>query len=250
MAALKTYAANLHIHTALSPCASNEMTPQAIVKEAFRLGLQLIAVTDHNTAENVAAVTRAAYGYPLRVLAGMEIQTREDVHLVCLFDSLDVVLDWQEVVYRHLPDKLNDERFFGEQLILDQNDQVIGCLDRLLLTSINLGVTEAVSMVKQRGGLCIPAHVDRPSFSLIGHLGFIPPELGLQVAEISPRTTPRMAVEKFKSLKNYTLMVSSDAHYLSDLGNGRTVFHMRDATLEEMQSAFQGLDGRKLVVPA
>ncbi|KKM10431.1 hypothetical protein SY88_13960 [Clostridiales bacterium PH28_bin88] len=246
---LRTYAANLHMHTALSPCAGEEMTPRALLAEAARQGLDLIAITDHNTAENVGAVLEAARDFPVRVLPGMEVQTREDVHLICLFQRLEQVLAWQEVIYRRLPARLNDERVFGAQLVADSHDRVVGRVERLLLTSADIGVNEAVEGVRGLGGLCIPAHVDRPAFSLVGHLGFIPPELGFKAVEITPRMSPREAYRKLNALMGYVLVVSSDAHYLADLGTGRTVFYIKDATPGELELAFRGEGGRKVVIP-
>ena len=248
MYGLKSFTASLHVHTALSPCASAEMTPQAIIGEAIRQGIDLIAITDHNTVANVEAVQAAAEGSSVCVIAGMEVQTREDVHIVCLFGSLAQALAWQEIVFSSLPDRLNDERLFGQQTLLNAADQVIGKLDRMLLTSTDMGVNETVRMVKTLGGLCIPAHVDRPSYSLISHLGFIPPELDLKAVEISSRLSQAEVRERFPFLKDYILVTAADAHYLTDLSKGQTVFHMRNATLEELKLTFHHIAGRKVVM--
>jgi predicted metal-dependent phosphoesterase TrpH len=136
---------DLHLHTVVSPCAEVEMIPPFIIKRAQDLGLGAIAVTDHNTAENVEAVQRAAAGSGVAVIPGMELQTREEVHIVCLFDRLEQVLAWQETVYAHLPPLTNREEFFGAQFVVDETGDFICMNERLLLTSTSLSVEEAVS---------------------------------------------------------------------------------------------------------
>ena len=165
------FLADLHIHTCLSPCAELEMLPELIVRQAQELGLQIIAVTDHNTAENAAAVVNAARGTGLTVFPGMEVQTREEVHMLTLFDTLEQVASWQEQVYANMPPLKNDEAVFGEQLLLDADGEPTGYLDRMLLTSTYFSVEDVVQRVRELGGLCIPAHVDRPVYSIIANLG-------------------------------------------------------------------------------
>jgi predicted metal-dependent phosphoesterase TrpH len=158
------FLADLHIHTVLSACAEVEMLPELIVEQAQALGLSIIAVTDHNSAENVAAVFNAACGTGIAVLPGMELQTREEVHLICLFDALEQVTRWQARVYDCLPSLKNDEDAFGTQVVLGPDGEIAGTNDRLLLTAASLSVEKAVREVHELGGLCIPAHIDRPAF--------------------------------------------------------------------------------------
>ena len=237
------FLADLHIHTCLSPCAELEMLPELIVKRAQEQGTQIIAVTDHNSAENVASVINAARGTGVTVLPGMEVQTREEVHVVTLFDTLEQVASWQEQVYASLPPLKNDEAAFGEQLVLDADGEPAGYLDRLLLASTSFSVEDVVRRVSDLDGICIPAHVDRTAYSIISNLGFIPPELDVVGVEISHNIGPIEARERFPQLKRYSLVASSDAHRLRDMIR-RTTLKMASATVAEISLALAGEEGR------
>lgn len=239
------FVTDLHLHTVLSPCASREMLPTAIIKRALGLGLDLLAVTDHNCAENAQAMCEAGERVGIHVLPGMEVQTREEVHLVCLFDTVDQAWAWQEIVYSRLPDQKNDERFFGEQWIVDGQDRFVDDQERLLLVSAGIGVTEAVQQVTALGGLCIPAHVDRPAYSLIANLGFVPEDLDVVAVEISHRTTPAKALADFPQLAGYGFIASSDAHYLRDM-QARNTMKMVEPTINEVRQALAGQNGREM----
>jgi PHP family Zn ribbon phosphoesterase len=240
---LRFFLADLHIHTVLSACAETEMLPELIVERAQELGLGIIAVTDHNSAENAAAVVNAAKGTGITVLPGMEVQTREEVHLVCLFDTLEQVDLWQQEVYAHLPPLKNDEDAFGTQVVLDAEGKIVGRNDRLLLTATSFSLEEVVRKVCDLNGLCIPAHVDRPAYSIIANLGFIPPDLGIVGVEISHLIGPKEARERFPELKHYSLVASGDAHRLREMV-GRTTLKMAEATVTELSLVLAGEEDR------
>jgi len=233
------FTADLHLHTVLSACAEMEMLPEFILERAQELGLNLIAVTDHNSAENVAAMLKAAQGTGIAVLPGMEVQTREEVHLLCLFDTLEQVLDWQQVVYAHLPPLKNKENVFGTQVVLDVDGEPVGTNDRLLATSVSLSVDQVVQRVRDLKGLCIPSHVDRPAYSLIANLGFIPPDLGVVGVEISHLVGPKEARARFPQLEQYSLVASGDAHRLKEIAR-RTTLKMAEPTVAELALALAG----------
>lgn len=237
------FLADLHIHTVLSACAETEMLPELIVERAQGLGLNIIAVTDHNSAENTAAVWNAAESTGITVLPGMELQTREEVHLVCLFDTLEQVGLWQEEVYARLPDLKNNEDVFGTQVVLDAEGKVVGKNERLLLTATSFSVGEAVSGVREMDGLCIPAHVDRPAYSIIANLGFIPLDLGITGVEISHLVGSKEARNRFPELERYSLVASGDAHRLREM-SGRTTLKMEEATVAEIAKTLAGEGGR------
>jgi len=241
------FLADLHLHTCLSPCAELEMLPELIVGQAQELGLQIIAVTDHNSAENAPAVVNAARGTDITVLPGMEVQTREEVHLLTLFDTLEQAASWQEQVYISLPPLKNDESFFGEQLLLDADGGPAGYLDRLLLTSTSFSVEEVVQRVSSLNGLCIPAHVDRTAYSIISNLGFIPPELDIVGVEISTNVGPVEARERFPQLTRYSLVANGDAHRLKEMVR-RTTFKMAAPTVAEIALALASVEGREVWV--
>lgn len=239
------FVGDLHVHTVLSACAEREMLPSAVLERAQELGLQMLAVTDHNSAENVAALWEAAQGTEITILPGMEVQTREEVHLICLFDTVDQALALQETVYTHLPNQKNDERFFGPQWIVNACDEVVAHNNRLLAVACNLSVTEAVNRVNGLGGLCIPAHVDRPAYSILSQLGFIPPDLDLIAVEISHLITPKQARERFPQLRGYSLVANSDAHYLRDMDR-RNTFKIQAPTIAEIKLALAFRDGKEM----
>jgi PHP family Zn ribbon phosphoesterase len=244
---LRFFLADLHIHTVLSACAETEMLPELIVGRAQELELGIIAVTDHNSAENAAAVVNAAKGTGITVLPGMEVQTREEVHLVCFFDTLEQVDLWQQEVYAHLPALKNDEDAFGTQVVLDAEGQVAGRNERLLLTSTSFSVEEVVQSVHDLNGLCIPAHVDRPAYSIIANLGFIPPDLEVVGVEISHLIGPKEARARFPELERYSLVASGDAHRLREMAR-RTTLKMAEATVAELSLALTGEGGRNVWV--
>ncbi|AGB41911.1 putative metal-dependent phosphoesterase, PHP family [Halobacteroides halobius DSM 5150] len=209
--------ADLHMHTVLSPCGDLLMTPQNIIKQALGVGLDIIAITDHNSAENVEVAIKLAKDTPLTVIPGMEVTTSEEVHLVCLFANLKQVLQLQEIVYKALPNIKNKEEVFGPQIIVNSNDQYVKKLDRLLLTATDLTVKQVIKEVRKLGGLVIPAHIDKKNYSLISNLGFIPPDLNLSIVEIYSKVDLEEIKLKFPQLENYFLITSSDAHYLEDI---------------------------------
>jgi hypothetical protein len=239
----KFFIADLHIHTVLSACAETEMMPEFIIERAQDLGLNLIAVTDHNSAENAAALVIAAEGTGIKVLPGMEVQTREEAHMLCLFDTLEQAAAWQETVYAHLPPLKNKENVFGAQIVIGADGTPVGYNDRLLATSTFFSVEQVVQYVKGLGGLCIPCHVDRPAYSLIANLGFIPPDLDIRGVEISHLVNVQEARARFPQLARHSLVANGDAHRLKELAR-RTTLKMAEPTVAELALALAGEGGR------
>jgi len=237
----KEFKMDLHIHTCLSPCAQSEMLPTAIIKKAREQNLDAVGICDHNSAENISAVRKAAKKEGLHVLAGMEICSREEVHVLAFFEDDDALMRMQTIVYENLPGE-NNEKYFGEQLIADEYDKVVGSTKKLLIGSTTLGVNEIVASAHGLGGLTVASHIDRESFSIIGQLGFIPKELPLDALEISPRCNPD-EIENYKSY-GLPLITSSDAHLLSDIGRVFTKFLLSAVSFSEVAMAFRGIQGR------
>ena len=232
---------DLHIHTCLSPCAEPEMLPVAIIKRAKEEKLDAIGICDHNSAENVGAIKKTGQREGVQVLGGMEICSSEEIHILAFFDNDDALLKMQDIVYENLSGE-NDEKYFGEQLIVDENDKVAGSTKKLLIGSISLGIGAIVGQVHSLGGLAIASHVDRESFSIISQLGFIPEELPLDALELSKRCEPK-EVDNYKSY-GLPLIKSSDAHFLSDVGKAVTTFLLNNPSFSEVAMAFQGIEGR------
>jgi PHP family Zn ribbon phosphoesterase len=237
---MREFSADLHLHTCLSPCADPEMIPRMIVRQAKQVGLDIIAICDHNSMDNVDAVTRAGESEGLCVIPGMEITTREEVHILGLFRTEASLREMQRIVYDSLPGE-NDEEAFGPQTIVDEYDRVIGSNTKLLIGATTLAVEEVVQAVHRLQGLAIASHVDREGFSIIGQLGFIPPALGLDALEVS---RPQAA----EAWKDYPVITCSDAHFLSDIGRATTTFTLEEATIDEIELALLDKDGRKVTV--
>lgn len=192
------------------------MTPNNIVNMACLKGLDAIAVTDHNSAENVEAVMKVGSKKGIIVVPGIEVQSREEVHLLCYFARLKPLLELQQKVYDHLAGK-NRPDYFGEQVVMDEEDRITGHSDRLLIGSVSLSVEQIVNMVIKMGGKIVPAHVDRTSYSIISNLGFIPQDLDIKSIEISRPGEADNFLRQHRGLKRYRIIHSSDAHRLEDI---------------------------------
>jgi len=236
-------AADLHVHTVASACAEVEMIPPLIVRRARELGLGLIGIADHHSVENAAAVAQAATSCGIRVLPGMEVQTREEVHVLCLFEEMRQALDWQALVWEHLPPMNNREEFFGAQFVVDWRGEHLRTNERLLQTSVDLAFEQVLKGVEEHGGLALPAHVDRPRSSLFANLGMIPWGCRLLGAEISRHITPDEARRRFPQLQDIGLVQSGDAHRLEEM-IGSTRLCLEAPTLAELRLALLGLGGR------
>jgi PHP family Zn ribbon phosphoesterase len=221
--------ADLHLHTCLSPCADMQMQATAIVEQAKKVGLDVIAICDHNSADNAAAVVKAGQREALPVIPGIEITSSEEVHILGLFRTEQDLMCVQEVVYENLPGE-NCEEAFGPQTIIDEWDNTVGTNHK----------EKVIEISHQWSGLAIASHVDRERFSLIGQLGFIPEGLSLDALEVSK---PSLS----KQVYDFPVVSSSDAHFLDDIGKKYTDFLMEDASVDEIEKALRSEMGRKIV---
>jgi PHP family Zn ribbon phosphoesterase len=246
---LRRLRADLHIHTCLSPCGELAMSPRAVVDRAREVGLDLIAVTDHNTTENAAAVIRAAGAARTgpAVLAGIELTTVEEVHLLGLFDPGAELGPFQAAVFRNLPDVPSKKKFIKDQVIVDADDYVTGFSPRCLFGATRFSVHEAVDLIHGHGGLAVACHVDRESFSIVSQLGFIPPGLPLDAVEVSPRLTIAEARQAFGPFDPLPMVRFSDAHNPEEIGRATTDFLVASPDLGELRKALSGQDGRRIV---
>jgi PHP family Zn ribbon phosphoesterase len=243
---LNPFQADLHMHTCLSPCAEIDMTPREIVSVSLEKGLDLIAITDHNSAENVGAARKAAEGTGLVVLAGMEVTSSEEVHIIALFESPDEAGAFQEIVHRNLPTGENDERLYGHQIIVNEHNEVMGFNRRLLIGATHLTAHSLLDFIRSLGGLSIASHVDRQAFSVISQLGFIPDDLCFDALELSPRVSRSQAETAFQGLRRFPWVSFSDAHHVKDIGTRTTTFTMKEPSLGEMRQALMNADGRAI----
>lgn len=241
------FIADLHIHTCLSPCAELSMTPRGIVGKAASLGINMIAVCDHNSAENVSVTRDLALKKGILVIPGMEINTSEEVHVLGLFGDIEDVFKMQEFIYENLQSGANDEDTFGMQVMVNEVDEVLGFNKRLLIGATNLSVDKVVDLIHSFNGIAVASHIDRDGYGIIGRLGFIPAELRFDALEISRRISSDEAKKKFVSYRYLPWISSSDAHRLEDIGKRTTSLFMHHSTFEELRLALKGAGGRKVI---
>lgn len=219
------YYYDLHIHSALSPCAENEMSPNNIVNMACVNDLDIIAVTDHNSSENLPALMKCADKKGIILIPGIEVESVEEVHVVCLFANLDSAMKMGRLVMKHLPQIENNSRIFGEQLIMDEEDRITSSEGQLLLVSTDLSVGEIFQHVDDLNGCAYFAHVDRGSYSVLSVLGDFPNDVGSGVIEVTASDMGRSFLANRADLEGRIALFSSDAHRLRDISG-------RDNSLE------------------
>ncbi|MGB9757842.1 MAG: PHP-associated domain-containing protein [Candidatus Bipolaricaulaceae bacterium] len=241
---MRWFRADLHIHSTLSPCGSLAMSPRRIVEEARKAGLSLIAICDHNAGENGVYARRLARGSPT-VLMGMEIQTAEEVEVLALFPEEEPCLSLQDELYSLLPPIPNDPELFGDQVVVDEREEIVRTVEKLLLSPVPLSLAEVVARVEGRGGLVIPAHVDRVPGGLLGVLGIFPPGEWPAV-EISPWAELSALWERWPELRGRVIFRSSDAHYPEEIGRAWTELYLREPSFSELLWALEGKDGRRV----
>ena len=247
--------ADLHIHTALSPCASRQMLPRSIVRTCRQRGLKMIAICDHNSAANVSAVAEAAEretGSALKVIPGVEVTTREEVHVLGLFPALNNALAVGDCVLDSLPQRKSAEQALNpvgknpdfRQWILDAADRQTGTEQRLLTAASGYSLSEAVGLIREHGGIAVAAHVDRRAFSVLGQLGFFPETPRFTAAEISSAGAVQGRMEEFRQY-GLPLISSSDSHFLEDIASSCTAFVVAEPSFAELVLAIRGIGSRR-----
>jgi len=208
---------DLHIHSCLSPCGDMDMTPNNIAGMAYLKGLQIIALTDHNTCRNAPALIRAAEQYGLIVLPGMELTTQEEIHVVCLFADTQDALAFDAYVYERLMKIRNRIDIFGEQIIMNEKDEPVGEEEYFLTNATEISFDQVYDAVTAHRGIMIPAHLDKSTTSLLSSLGYIPPDSKFTCAEVKNLEKLHGLLEKHAYLRNCRIISDSDAHYLGDI---------------------------------
>lgn len=224
------YKSDLHIHSCLSPCGDTEMTPSAIAGMSMLGGKKIVAISDHNSTKNCRAFARAAAEVGIVSVPALELTTAEEVHVLCLLPDLDAAEAFGEYVHRCLPSVKNDIEFFGEQLIVDEDDNIVGVEKILLANATSIGVYDVPNLIKSFGGVAVPAHIDRPSFSLLSNLGAIDRAMGFTVYEVTPYADLTKLVLQNPDLQGAGYMYNSDAHSFSTLVNNESSIFVQDLT--------------------
>jgi len=244
---MKKFRADLHIHTLLSPCASLEMSPALIVREAAEKNLDIIAITDHNhTAHN--SITRTMAGEKgIHVLFGVELNSAEEIHCLAYFDSLAQLEQIQAFIDKKINKIKNEPRLMGYQPVIDYNEKIVKEIEHSLYGSLNAGIEELCNTVHELGGLFVPAHIDRPHNSIYSQLGLFPENIKPDGLEITFSRNSREISDEYPGLEKFPFIKSSDAHYPGNIGRGSTLLKMENLAMEEIKMAFAGLKGRGIV---
>ncbi len=229
------YYYDLHIHSALSPCGDADMTPNNIVNMSKLNGLDIIALTDHNSCANVRATEKVASKAGLIFLPGMELETAEEIHVLCLFSDVESAERFDnDQVRPALPQIKNNEEIFGRQQILDENDEETGTDPRYLINATSITIDKVSDLVCGYGGIAIPAHIDKSTKSLISVLGMIDKNMGFNLLELSVNAPEDyIKTQSFLRDENYFYMYNSDAHYLENISenNGKNFLRYDEPAL-------------------
>jgi len=233
-------AVDLHIHSCLSPCADNDMTPGNIVMMSKIKGLDIIAVCDHNHTGNLKAVSRMANEAGILVIPGLELETSEEIHLLCYFPSMESASRMQSVLNSYYMDIKNREDIFGEQWVMDESDRPVKKVEHLLTAATKLDLYTSVSLVREMGGVPVPAHVDRPSYSIISNLGSVPDDLCFNTLELSRYTSKTDFLNKYPEYSDKLIVTSSDAHELGMILERESFIELEKLSLPDIFERLRG----------
>ncbi len=223
---------DFHIHSCLSPCGDNDMTPYNLVNMVKLLGLDIIALTDHNTSKNCPAALKVGEQIGLTVIPGMELCTSEEVHVVCLFADIADAMKFSDYVLSTMPPVKNRPDIFGEQLVVDEKDSVIGNEEILLTLASGISISEVCELVESYGGVCYPAHIDRSSYSVISNLGMITEDMGFRAVEMTAKADKETLIASHPILNGAKIFVDSDAHYLENLKDAENKIDLPENTAQ------------------
>ena len=230
---------DLHIHSCLSPCGSEDMTPNNLVNMAALAGLQVIAVADHNTTKNVPAAMKVGESVGVLVVPAMELTTKEDIHVLCLLPSLEQAELFRQYVYERLPQRKNRPKAFGNQYVMDENDELVEEEPQLLAFGSSIGIYEVKDLLPQFGGIAIPAHIDRASYSLLGVMGLIDKEMGFSLYETTRDCDTDALQENYDFSGHF--IANSDAHDLIAIADAERTLEIRELTAEGVIAALKAM---------
>lgn len=232
-----SFSYDLHIHSCLSPCGDNDMTPSNIVGMAMIKGVDIIALTDHNSCKNCAPFLEAANFYGITAIPGMELTTEEEVHVICLFPNLEKAMAWDEYVYNKIIPITNNPTIFGEQRIVDSDDNLIAQEALLLINATSISFQEVFELVQDFGGIAFPAHIEKGANSLFSNLGFIPPDSKFTCVEVKNLEKLTQLCEDNQYIKGCRVITNSDAHYLQDINEPINFLHSKSKAIEDIFNA-------------
>lgn len=235
----------MHVHTVLSPCGGLDMSPVKIINTARERNLDIIAITDHNSTMHCHSAWKLGKKYGIEVIAGVEVNTREEIHCLAYFGSLAAAGSFQHFIDGVLPRITNKPEYFGYQFIVDDDENIIGEEEKLLITALDAGIDEIERKVHELNGLFIPAHINRSSNGIYSQLGFIPPDLVVDALELKHDNFVGDFIKAHSEITGYSLVQNSDAHYLDAIGSAVTEMYLETPGFEEIRLALKGLNNRK-----
>lgn len=231
---------DLHLHSCLSPCGDNEMTPYNLVNMAKIFGYDIIALTDHNSCRNCESAMKIGEQIGLTVVPGMELCTSEEIHCVCLFRDIEKATQFSDYVKTMMPPIKNKEHIFGEQLIMDCEDGILGKEEILLTTAAGISIDELPELMDKYEGVCYPAHIDRSSFSIISALGDFSENLKVSCFELTPKADEREFLQKYAGTRGKLIIRSSDAHYLTNMREPEFTVELSENSAKALISYLKG----------
>ncbi len=244
---MKEFRADLHIHTVLSPCGSLEMSPENIIQSAKQKGLDVIGITDHNSTRQSRIIKELGKQHRIFVLCGAEVNTKEDVHCLALFENDEKLDHFQKYLDDNLPVVHNKPELFGDQVWVDKDGNILGEEERLLIVGLNQSIEEVAQKVNALDGIFIPAHVDRPTYSIGSQLGFVPSDLKVSAVEVSRIASLAKIYANYPWVKDYTIVTNSDAHVPQDIGIGYSTFLIEKLSFNEIKKALDNKERRKVL---
>jgi PHP family Zn ribbon phosphoesterase len=245
---VRWFKADLHIHSVLSPCAGLEMAPRNVMIKARDLGLDIIAITDHNSCENSRVYAKAAQEFGISYIYGVEVQSAEEIHTIALFEYPEQACSFSRELYDSLLSINNDPEFFGDQVVLDEKDNIKRFIKKALINSSVWTLETVFKKISSHSGFYFPAHINVQTYSLLGQLGFIPAEVDISAFGITANCNVQELYTNYPYLQDYTLIRNSDAHYLQDVGSGISQFYLEEPTLSEIILACNNQAGRQVTV--
>ncbi|MBN2487014.1 MAG: PHP domain-containing protein [Bacteroidales bacterium] len=243
---MKWFRADLHIHSVLSPCGDLDMGPVRIIEEAGRKKLDIIALTDHNSALNCEIMSEMGKKAGITVIFGVEVNTREEVHCLTFFENLESLKKFQQFLDSSLPHITNKPEKFGHQLVVNEKEEILEEIDKLLIVSLNRSIEEVEQKVHGLGGIFIPAHADRPVNGIFSQIGFIPETLQIDAIEISSSASLSQMLNQRPEIAKYQVISNSDAHFPQQIGKRVTEYFMESATFDEWQKTLRKEGDRKI----
>ncbi len=244
---MKTYKADLHVHTVLSPCADLEMGPKNIIQQAVHKKIDILGITDHNSTKQLPVMKQLADENGITLFYGVEVNTAEEVHCLAFFESYVLCQEFQKFLENHYRGITNKPRRFGDQVVVNAHEMIIEEVSELLIASISATINQVEKQVHELNGIFIPAHIDRRGNGILSQLGFIPGNLTVDAVELSKNQRVTPFLEEHPELKEYTFVQNSDAHYIENIGDAFTTFKLNAPTLAELKLALQKKNGREVL---